>query len=606
MIKKERKKQPDGTIKTYIRVVEGYRPGPGLPPKQRPIRSFGYLEDQEDPRAFMEIVSQFNASYKSEEPPLRIEVAQNALMYCENNRRLNYGYRFLEAVFKLLEIDDFIDRYMKSCKFRGEYSPAEIFKFLVLLRILAPDSKRASCQMKDGFYGWATTFSLQDVYRSLGHFADFEVELQRHLNERIKTTIGRDLSYAFYDVTNYFFEIDFPDGDDDLRKKGVSKEHRLDPIASMGLFIDSNGLPVSMSIFSGNTSESLTLRPTMEDIKKSYGLGRLTVVADKGLNSSNNIDAIVNAGDGFVFAQVLRGKKGQRYNKELFNKDGWIGNADGTYWYKLFVEEYNGKDKDGKTVIRKRKVLLHWSKAEADKARRRREEKLMKAAKAVENNVYKIKKGADEYVKDNIVDKQTGEVLKNIKNVRTVNVEKAEADSKFDGYFCIVTSELDYDEQKMRQVYGGLWKIEQSFCLLKSDLYARPVFVKKNEHIRAHFLICFVALLVLRTIQLQMSTKALSAERIVRALNSATCQSLKGGIMHLDDVGGAIAFKKVRNKKGELVDTLEYSDEDEIALDYKIIQEVFNVDFYYIYPKQEVFNKFLKSIKITQQDNQYQ
>jgi len=96
------------------------------------------------------------------------------------------------------------------------------------------------------------------------------VELQRHLNERVKETIGRDLSYAFYDVTNYFFEIDFPSGEDDLRKRGVSKEHRTDPIAAMGLFIDANGLPVNMSIFPGNTSDSLTLQPTMKDVKQLY------------------------------------------------------------------------------------------------------------------------------------------------------------------------------------------------------------------------------------------------------------------------------------------------------------------------------------------------
>jgi transposase len=606
LIKKERKKQPDGTIKTFIRVVEGYRPGPRLPPKQRPIRSFGYLEDQENSVAFMEMVNQFNTNYKNEDLQLRIEVAQNALMYCENNRRQNYGYRFLEAVYNLLEIDNFIERYMKTCKFRGEYLLGEIFKFLVFLRILAPDSKRASCQMKDSFYGWSTTFSLQDVYRSLDHFANFEVELQRYLNEKIKKTIGRDLSHAFYDVTNYFFEIDCPNGEDDLRRRGVSKEHRVDPIASMGLFIDSNGLPVSMGIFPGNTSELLTLQPAMTDIKKSYGLGRLTIVADKGLNSSKNIDTIVNSGDGFVFSQILRGKKGQRYHTELFNEDGWVSNTDGTYLYKLFEEEYSGKDIDGKTVIRKRRVLMYWNKADAEIAGRKRDEKLQKAAKAVKNNAYLIKKGIEEYTKDNIVDKKTGKILENVKNVRTVNTEKAEEDAEFDGYFCIITSELDYDERKIRQVYGGLWKIEQSFRLLKSDLYARPVFVSKNEHIRAHFLICFVALLLIRIIQLHVGVKSLSAERIVRVLNSATCQVLKSGIIHLDDVGGSIAFKKVRNKNGELVESLEYSDEDEIALDYKIIQQVFNVDFYYIYPKQEVFNKFLKSIIITQQEKRNQ
>ncbi|KLU63083.1 transposase DDE domain protein [Peptococcaceae bacterium CEB3] len=114
----------------------------------------------------------------------------------------------------------------------------------------------------------------------------------------------------------------------------------------------------------------------------------------------------------------------------------------------------------------------------------------------------------------------------------------------YDGYFCIITSELDYDERKMRQVYGGLWRIEESFRIMKTDFYARPVFVRKNEHIRAHFQICFVALLIIRIIQHRMGEKALSAERIARALGVATCQVLKGGIIHLDDVGGAIAFQK--------------------------------------------------------------
>jgi len=202
----------------------------------------------------MAMVEEFNANYKAENVPLKIEVPGTARMYCEENRRQNYGYKFLEAVYDLLEIDSFIKDYEKSHRFRGEYSLGDIFKFLVLVRILHPDSKRASFQMKNGFYGMRTDFTLPDVYRALDHFADFEVELQRHLNERVKETIGRDLSYAFYDVTNYFFEIDFPDGEDDLRKKGVSKEHRTDPIAAMGLFMDANGLPVNMSIFPGNTS----------------------------------------------------------------------------------------------------------------------------------------------------------------------------------------------------------------------------------------------------------------------------------------------------------------------------------------------------------------
>jgi len=594
MVKIDKRTTADGKSRTQVRVVEGYRPGPRMPTKQRTIRDFGYLEDQGDPEFFMAKVKEFNINYRAENVPLRIEAPGTARMYCEENRRQNYGYKFLEAVYDLLEINSFIKGYEKSNRFRGEYSPSDIFKFLVLLRILRPDSKRASCQMKDGFYGMRTDFTLPDVYRSLDHFEDFEVELQRHLNERVKETIGRDLSYAFYDVTNYFFEIDFPDGEDDLRKKGVSKEHRTDPIVAMGLFMDSNGLPVSMSIFPGNTSDSLTLQPTMKDVKESYGLGRLVVVADKGLNSSKNIDVIVNNGDGFVFSQILKGKKGQRYNEKLFDQSGWTSNEGGTYKYKLFKEEYEGKDKDGKKEIRIRKVLLYWRKAEADMARRKREEKLEKAARSVKNNAYSIKKGIDEYTKEDIIDKKTGEVLENTKKLRRVDLEKAKKDARYDGYFCIITSELAYDERKMRQVYGGLWRIEQSFRIMKTDFDARPVFVRKNAHIRAHFLICFAALLIIRIIQHRMGEKALSVERIARALDAATCQVLKGGIIHLDDVGGAIAFQKIHDNKGKLVDTLAFSDEDEIALDYKSIQDTFGTNFYNIYSRQEVFNKFLK------------
>lgn len=598
MIKIDKRTRADGTVRTQVRVVEGYRPGPGMPTKQRTIRDFGCLEDQDDPEAFMAKVKAFNDRYKEENVPLRIEALGTAKMYSEENQRKNYGYQFLASIYDRLEIDSFIRNYEKSLGFRGEYALNDIFKFLVIARILNPDSKRASFQLKNGFYGMPTDFTLPDVYRSLERFAGFEVDLQIHLNERVKATIGRDLSYAFYDVTNYFFEIDFPSSEDDLRKKGVSKEHRTDPITAMGLFMDANGLPVSMSIFPGNTSDSVTLQPAMKDVKASYGLGRLIVVADKGLNSSKNIDMLINHGDGFVFSQILRGKKGQRYHEKLFDSNGWTSNEEGTYRYKLFTEEYVGKDEDGKKEIRTRKVLLYWNKAEADATRRKREEKLEKAARSVRNNAYGIKKGVDEYTKEHIIDKETGEMLENVKKLRQVDVDKAEEDAMFDGYFCLITSELDYDERKIRQVYGGLWKIEQSFRIMKSDLYARPVFVSKNEHIRAHFLICFVALLIVRIMQHRMGKKALSTERIARALGAATCRVLKGGIIHLDDVGGLIAFQKIHDKKGQLVDTLAFSEEDEIALDYKFIQQLYGTDCYNIYLRQEVFNKFLKSISL--------
>ncbi len=603
MIKKDKRVNAAGQTRTQIRVVESYRPGNGSSPRQRTIKDFGCMEDQKDPDAFMALVEEYNSNYKQTNPnvPLSIDASREIKMYCEENRRQNYGYRYIEAVYDALGIDSFIDGAMKAREFRGGYSPAEIFKYLVLLRILSPDSKRSTCQMKNGLYGKEMSFTLQEVYRSLDCFAGFETALQIHLNDRIKATVGRDLSHAFYDVTNYYFEIDFPDGEDDLRKRGVSKEHRVDPIVAMGLFIDSNGLPVSMSVYPGNTSDSLTLQPAIKEIRASYGLGRLVAVADKGLNSSKNIDALVNAGDGFVFSQVLRGKKGQRYHGQIFETQGWAENRDGTYRYKQFEEEYTGHDAQGGKVTRKRRVLLYWNKAEADIARRKRDEKLEKAARSVKNNAYAIKKGVDEYTKENVVDSQTGEYLENPKKVRSVDFEKAEKDALLDGFFCIVTSELDYDERKIRQVYGSLWRIEQSFRIMKSDLYARPVFVSKNEHIRAHFLICFVALLIVRIMQHLMGESALSAERIARALNAATCRVFRGGIVHLDDIGGAIAFKKTTSRHGERVDTLEYSADDEIALDFRVISGLFGAVCDNVFIRREVFNRLLGNITLALQ-----
>jgi transposase len=597
MIKKN-KVNRNGKTKTSVLVVEGYRPGPGLPPKQRVIKTFGYLEDQPDPVAFMAEVEDFNANYRKTDIPLRIEVAGNAIMYSENNRRLNYGYKYLDAVYRLLDIDDFVARHVESGRFRGKYPLADILRFLVFLRILSPDSKRATFQMKNNYYGLPCDFELEDIYRALDRFADFDVELQRCLNDAVKASVGRDLSYVFYDVTNYFFEIDFPDDEDGLRKRGVSKEHRVDPIVAMGLFMDTRGIPVSMSLFPGNQSETTTLNPVMSDIKETYGLGRLIVVADKGLNSSKNLDVIVNNGDGYVISQILKGKKGQRFHERLFSEENCIWNKDRTYKYKLFDEDYEGKDKDGNKVIRKRNVLIYWSKAEADMARRKRDEKLHRAVYALKNGVYTIKKGAEQYIKEDIVDKKTSKAVEGTKRRKSLDIGKAQKDAMFDGYFCIITSETDYDEREIRKAYSGLWKIEESFKVMKSDLYARPVFVWNQNHIRAHFLICFISLLVIRVLQHRMGENALSAERVSRALNAVNCQILKGGIIHLDDVGGAAAFEKTTDSKGKVVDTLELSGEDEIALDYRVIQQTFGTDFYSIYPKQEVFNKFLKGISI--------
>jgi hypothetical protein len=396
-----------GKAMTWVCVVEGYRPGPGLPPKQRTVKGFGYLEDQPDQEAFMAEVREFNATYREKAEP-RIEVPSNALMYSEGNRRQNYGYRFLEAVYDRLGIGDYLEGAGKS---RRGLGAGGIFRFLVLARALSPCSKRASSQRRGMFYGMSPEFTLPEAYRALDRIASLEQGLQRHLNEAVKGFIGRGMGQVVYDVTNCWFEIDFPDEAGGLRQKGVSKERRTDPIAGFGLLTDGNGLPVGMSVFPGNTAECLTLGPAMRDVKESYGLGRLVVVADKGLNSSGNIDMIVNGGDGYVISQPLRGPKGKRYLEAMLDRDGYIESPDGSCRSKLFEEEHEGLGPSGLKTKRKRKVLICWSQAEEARARRKRGDKLERAARAISNGTSGIKKGYAEYIKEEAVDRATGERL---------------------------------------------------------------------------------------------------------------------------------------------------------------------------------------------------
>ena len=502
----------------------------------------------------------------------------------------NYGYRFLEAIYDKLDITSFF----KTINFKGEYSLNEIFKYLVFQRILNPDSKRATFQNIQSFYRYYDNYTLDDLYRALDVFNKYKVDLQKYINDKIKEIVGRDNSYAYYDVTNYYNEIDYSKDENDLRQRGVSKEHRVDPIIQLGLFIDSNGLPISMSLFKGNTSDTKTLQPVMAEIKKNYNLKRLIVVADKGLNSTSNINYIVNNNDGYVVSQILKGKKGQRYQKQLFTESNYIYNNSKTFKYQLFEEDYEIINSEGKKETKRRKVLIYWKLEDAIAEVKKRDDKLSRALKSLGNNAYAIRHTYEQYIKEMHTVEETGEIANKVK--RVIDEESINEDIKYDGYFCIITNEVDYDYEKILKVYGDLWKIEESFRISKSDLEVRPIYVNTESHINGHFLICYVALVIIRLLQLRLKSK-LSVERIVKALNSCKCTILEKGIIHL--VRGTItkSYQQVVNKQGQLVSTTKLVDNDERIQDLLNIIESFNSYPFFSYSMQNDFNNYLESIK---------
>lgn len=382
----------------------------------------------------------------------------------DTNKKYNYGYKFIESILKELELDKFFDQI----EFKGKYNLYDVFSFLVYERIINPSSKRSNMRHIEYYFGKDFDFELYDIYRALDIFSKYSVKLQAYINQRIKKIIGRDESYAFYDVTNFYFEKDFNDPLGSLAQKGVSKEHQLTPIVQFGMFMDSNNIPIFMKAYPGNTSDSLTLQPSLKNIKEEYNLKRLIVVADKGMNSKDNIDYICNNNDGYFVSQILKGPKGSKYHKIMFDEEDYQGTED--FKYKIFEEEYEFNINKKKKTIRKRKVLIYWSKADAAFAKRKREKKL-KAEKEILNNVYST--GHSNFSENNnIVFEhyvgQTGE--KADQEVKSVNYDKFSEDEKFDGYFCIITSELDYDYKKILEVYHHLAYIEESFKITKSDL----------------------------------------------------------------------------------------------------------------------------------------
>lgn len=617
MIRRDKKKFKDGSVKTYIRVTQGYRSGPTKATKQRTIKSFGYVEDQSDLDSFWADVHACNAAVTTDEENERtIRLSASAQMYEDGSGILNYGYVFLESFYNLLQIDEYVNAYKASVNFKGKYDLNGILKFLVITRIMMPDSKRATFAIKHKFYDFETTFELEDIYRSMDHIAKMHLGLQKHMSDQIRNAIGRDVEFVFCDLTNYFTTIDFNDSDDGehgrlmeqpdgtmmlekYRKKGVSKEQRTDPIVQMGLFLDGNGIPLGMSLFPGNTSDSKAFKPMVDDAKDAFGTEKVVVVADKGVNTAANINLLVLSGHGYLVSQIIKGTRGKKYQKDLFDESGWEFTPGGEIKYKRIEEEIVvGKDKDGCDIKHKRAVLFYWSEKQANRQKRKRNEKLEKAEKSANNNVYTAKKGADTYIQEHIIDIQTGEVLgKQVAKHMVVDHDKADKDERYDGYACIITSELSFTSPEIIRMYGGLWEIEESFKILKSEFDARPMYVSTSTHIEAHFLVCYVALTIVRLMQLKLGKQTLSVERIKRALNHTVCERYQGGIMNLHDVQGAIQFEKRKNKDGKIVEMLTASEKDEIREDYKTIQQAFGVEYYYKHPKQENFEKFLNEVR---------
>lgn len=532
----------------HLSLVSSYYDSATKNSKQKVIEKIGFLDalenDYDDPLEFFtNKAKQLNIENK-EAKVITSQIDLNEEL--TNDDAKNIGYVFLKYIYLELGLTNFLNK--KQLGLKINYSLNKIFSLLVYSRIIYPGSKKETYENKNKFFEPFNNFELYDIYRSLSYFNSYKEEIEKLLWENTKEKYNRDISHTYYDCTNYYFEINY--NDDDLvdeegnviekgyRKRGPEKNHRPDPIIEMGLLMDSTDLPIGYDLFPGNESEKLSLKPIVKRLKGSCNMERTIVVADRGLNTSDNIFYLAGKNDkensdGYIYGQSVRGAD-EEFKKWVLDQEGYISepifNEDGTksmfrqmkfddnghtIGYEKKQEYFKHKSRiypkeltikrDGKRNTKVRtdqKQMVYFSQKYADKQRHDRNQMIERAKDIIANpkkyNKVNVK-GAKSYINNIKFIKKTGEIADGIE--LTLKEELIKEEEKYDGYYSIVTSELNMSDTDLRKKYRGLSKIEETFKITKSELETRPVLVWTKDHIESHFLTCFVALYIVRLLE---------------------------------------------------------------------------------------------------------
>ena len=524
----------------YLSIVQGYRDPVTKKVKHKTIKSLGYVDVLEkefpDPIAhFTRVVAEMNQKQQEENLPVTLSFDRDTLLSAGTHRK-NIGYAPISQLYHELKLHSFFTS--RSQKLKSEFNLNSIMKLLVFSRILHPSSKKKTFEQKDRYFE-NTDFTLDDVYRSLSQVASLCDAVKLHVHRRVTERFGRDTSLLFYDVTNYYFEID---KQDNFKRKGVSKEHRKSPIVQMGLLMDTNGIPVSYDLFPGNMNDCETFMPVLDKIKQEFEVGRFVVVADKGVHTADNIAFNLVDGHGYVYSQTVRGAN-KEFKRYVLGEAGYRSTGEGfKIKSRLYPREIMvSNDQGGRTKVQiDEKQVVFYSADYDRKAKADREPALLKAL-ALVNSPSKYNRntayGAARYVKNLVFDKETGEIV-TTKQKPIFDEAKLREEEQFDGYYAIVTSEWEKSDEDIIEIYRGLWRIEEAFKVTKSDLETRPVYLSRNDHIEAHFLICFISLVIARLLAQRLNNQY-SIARIVESLNKSSGSLLEENwylFDHVDEI----------------------------------------------------------------------
>lgn len=534
--------------------------------KQKCVESLGRLDELQkqfpDPVAhFRKIADERTNEWKASKTAV-VSIDMEETLQIGDDDLKNVGYLVLKDLYKQLELDKFWKNILAKTSVKYDFE--SVFRLLVFSRILYPGSKKETFETRKNYFEKMDGFSLKDTYRALDLFDEYNEKLQTWIYHHSDKICTRDMSVSYFDCTNYYFDIGRSDMDifDDegnpvdkkgnpaeikYRKRGPEKNHRPDPIVEMGLLMDKNGIPLAFDLFPGNESEKVHMRPVINRVKTEFTDGRIIFVADRGLNTSDNIYFLngdnkgdYNPRDGYVYGQSVRGADAE------FKK--WVL-SDGYITEKLKDEEGNKitfvhksrihpkilhvnltvpgqKKKKKKEVSVDQKQMAYYSEKYAKKQKRDRGIMIARAKDLIAHPKKYDRitaAGSGAYVRNIAFDKSTGEIVEG--RGLSLDLDKIAEEEKFDGYYSIVTSELNMSDHEMHDTYRGLAKIEETFKISKSEFESRPVFVWTNEHIEGHFTTCFTALVLIRLLQAKLGNKY-PVGQIITSLRKYNCTQI--------------------------------------------------------------------------------
>lgn len=475
---------------------------------------------------------ELTARDKAEQRAVTVSLRPGLQMPMNEQRMFNGGYLALSKVYHQLGLNKICDSI--SAKYNFEYDLDSILSNLIYTRVLYPGSKLSSYAESHRFIE-QPRFRLEDVYRSLSVLARESDLIQSQVFRNSLAAVGRDTSVIYYDCSNFFFEIEQADvlqknskGDLELglRQYGHSKEHRPNPIVQMGLFMDRNGLPLAFCINPGNTAETKTLVPLEKKLDADFGLSDCVVCTDAGLSSLSNRRYNNRQGRHFITVQSLKDNKiAQHLQQWALDPEGWhVSGQDNTVT--LFTEEF---DKVRNRVLYKerwinekkleQRLIVTYSEKYAQYQRTLRQQQIDRALKSIKNGTARRKKKSPNDASRFIVETHYTDNAEVADNTRyTLDIEAIQKEARFDGFYAICSNLEEKTAVEIIRANAQRWEIEDMFRCLKTEFESRPVYLRRNDRIIAHFITCFLALLIFKTLKLKLEKPDLTTSALRKTL----------------------------------------------------------------------------------------